>query len=192
MSKPKDILTTGEVAKICNVAPRTVSKWFDSGQLRGYRIPGSRDRRIPLAQLIRFMKVHGIPLNELDTGQTRLLIVDDEPELTSLLQRTLSENNRYEVRIAESPLEAGAFMEQFRPTVVLVDIDVPGIDSRAFSRFISSRAELQGTQLIALGASITDADRQSLMQQGFSSTITKPFNIRQLTEVIEETISVFS
>ena len=56
MSKPKDILTTGEVARICNVAPRTVSKWFDTGQLRGYRIPGSKDRRIPLAQLIRFMK----------------------------------------------------------------------------------------------------------------------------------------
>ncbi|MEM6855338.1 MAG: regulator, partial [Planctomycetota bacterium] len=33
MAKQKDILTTGEVAKICNVAPRTVSKWFDSGQL---------------------------------------------------------------------------------------------------------------------------------------------------------------
>src|SRR5205823_90621 len=43
----KTIFTTGQVAKICKVAPRTVSKWFDSGRLRGYRIPGSQDRRIP-------------------------------------------------------------------------------------------------------------------------------------------------
>ncbi len=50
----KDVLTTGEVAKICNVASRTVSKWFDSGQLRGYRIPGSKDRRIPVANLVKF------------------------------------------------------------------------------------------------------------------------------------------
>ena len=50
-AKVKDVLTTGEVAKICNVAPRTVSKWFDSGALHGYRIPGSKDRRIPLNQL---------------------------------------------------------------------------------------------------------------------------------------------
>ena len=42
----KEVLTTGEVARICRVAPRTVSKWFDTGKLRGYRIPGSRDRRI--------------------------------------------------------------------------------------------------------------------------------------------------
>ena len=41
------VFTTGQVAKICKVAPRTVSKWFDSGRLRGYRIPGSQDRRIP-------------------------------------------------------------------------------------------------------------------------------------------------
>ena len=61
MPKYKDVLTTGQVSRICNVAPRTVCKWFDSGQLRGYRIPGSRDRRIPLAELIRFMKAHNMP-----------------------------------------------------------------------------------------------------------------------------------
>src|SRR5579862_2648637 len=54
----KDVLTTGEVAKICNVAPRTVSKWFDSGALTGYRIPGSKDRRIPLNQLIQIGRAH--------------------------------------------------------------------------------------------------------------------------------------
>ena len=62
----KKVFTTGQVAKICKVAPRTVSKWFDSGRLRGYRIPGSQDRRIPREQLIRFLKEHGMPLGELE------------------------------------------------------------------------------------------------------------------------------
>lgn len=67
----KQVFTTGEVAKICHVAPRTVSKWFDSGRLRGYRIPGSQDRRIPRDHLIRFLKEHGMPLGGLDdTGDT--------------------------------------------------------------------------------------------------------------------------
>ena len=56
------VFTTGQVAKICKVAPRTVSKWFDSGRLRGYRIPGSQDRRIPREYLIKFLKEHGMPL----------------------------------------------------------------------------------------------------------------------------------
>ena len=54
------VFTTGQVAKICKVAPRTVSKWFDSGRLKGYRIPGSQDRRIPREYLIKFLKEHGI------------------------------------------------------------------------------------------------------------------------------------
>jgi two-component system, OmpR family, response regulator RpaA len=62
----KQVFTTGDVARICHVSPRTVSKWFDSGRLRGYRIPGSEDRRIPRADLITFMKTYGMPLGELD------------------------------------------------------------------------------------------------------------------------------
>ena len=86
MARQRDILTTGEVAKICNVAPRTVSKWFDAGQLRGYRIPGSKDRRIPLHALIRFMKAHNIPMDGLQSGKTRILIVDDESEIVEVLE----------------------------------------------------------------------------------------------------------
>ena len=65
-NRRKDIYTTGQVAQICKVAPRTVTKWFDSGQLKGYRIPGGRDRRIPAAELLKFMKAHNIPVECLE------------------------------------------------------------------------------------------------------------------------------
>lgn len=192
MSKPKDVLTTGEVARICNVAPRTVSKWFDTGQLRGYRIPGSRDRRIPVSQLVRFMKVHGIPLNGLETGQMRLLIVDSDADLTGLLQHALTEQSHYEVRVAASALEAGVLLEQFRPSAVLADIDLPGTEGATFPRLLAGRAEFQGTHLIATGASISEADRHQLHQQGYNSVVAKPFTVHQVMEVIEETLSIIS
>ena len=70
------VFTTGQVAKICKVAPRTVSKWFDSGRLKGYRIPGSQDRRIPREYLIKFLKEHGMPLGDLeDEAMAKILIV---------------------------------------------------------------------------------------------------------------------
>ena len=89
MNSDKTVLTTGEVAKICSVAPRTVSKWFDSGQLRGYRIPGSKDRRIPVDQLVRFMRVHGIPLNGLDRGSANLVILDSDVALWNAIRESL-------------------------------------------------------------------------------------------------------
>lgn len=56
----QELYTTGQVARICGVAPRTVSGWFDSGLLKGYRIPGSQDRRIPREDLMVFLEVHGM------------------------------------------------------------------------------------------------------------------------------------
>src|SRR5262249_61456765 len=45
--------------------PATVRKWFDSGRLRGYRIPGGQDRRIPRENLIRFLREHSMSLGGL-------------------------------------------------------------------------------------------------------------------------------
>jgi len=64
MAKANNVLTTGEVARICNVAHRTVSKWFDKGLLKGYRLPLSKNRRIRPTELRAFMKKYGIPYEE--------------------------------------------------------------------------------------------------------------------------------
>lgn len=58
------VYTTGQVSKFCHVAPQTVSKWFDSGALKGYRIPGSADRRIPGDVLLKFMHSNRMPFTE--------------------------------------------------------------------------------------------------------------------------------
>src|SRR5437868_13570428 len=113
-TKVKDVLTTGEVAKICNVAPRTVSKWFDSGALYGYRIPGSKDCGIPLNQLIRFMKQHGMPLNGLMTGSTGILIIDDEQDIVEVLEKILEDEAKYEVEVAKGGFAAGVTADRFR------------------------------------------------------------------------------
>ena len=83
----KKVFTTGQVAKICKVAPRTVSKWFDSGRLRGYRIPGSQDRRIPREQLLRFLQEHNMPLGELEDHEDAPGTVSPEFELPTSSER---------------------------------------------------------------------------------------------------------
>jgi excisionase family DNA binding protein len=181
----RDILTTGEVARICNVAPRTVSKWFDNGRLRGYRIPGSRDRRIPLDQLMRFMKAHGMPISGMETGQTRLLIIDSDSDLIGLLQAMLSEQAGYEVRTAASGFEAGAAVEGFLPHVILVDTGTADINPEAIVRFLRGKTELQDTRLVAMRGGITEDQRQAWLQMGYNECLAKPFEIRQIVELVE-------
>lgn len=56
------IYTEDQVAQICKVTPRTIAKWFDSGRLRGYKVPGTQERRVPREHLIRFLRERRVPL----------------------------------------------------------------------------------------------------------------------------------
>ena len=114
------VLTTGQVARICKVAPRTVSKWFDRGQLQGYKIPGSRDRRIPVRQLLSFMKEHGMPTDAVETGPELTLIVANPGSRGDQLLAALS--GHMDVMRAESLFEAGCIIERSRPHTVVIDL----------------------------------------------------------------------
>ncbi|MBN1435571.1 MAG: response regulator [Sedimentisphaerales bacterium] len=190
MDKKHDVLTTGQVAKICNVAPRTVSKWFDSGQLRGYRIPGSRDRRIPLDQLVRFMRAHGIPLNGIDGGITRVLLVDTNAEAAQTIIDELEKDGRYEVRVAECGFDAGVVAEQFRPHVVFIDIMMEDINVKRICSLMRENPELQGTRVVAISGQLTMGEGQALLQQGFDSYICRPFDVHQFTEAVEDAVAI--
>jgi excisionase family DNA binding protein len=189
-TKVKDVLTTGEVAKICNVAPRTVSKWFDSGALHGYRIPGSKDRRIPLNQLIRFMKQHGMPLGSLVSGGMRVLIVDDEQDIVEVLEKILEDEAKYEVEIAASGFAAGVTAERFRPHVILLDVHLSDIDAREVVRQVKANPDLQLTKIIALSGKVTDEEAKGLLACGFDGFLRKPFHVQQVIESVEDAMAV--
>lgn len=189
-TKVKDVLTTGEVAKICNVAPRTVSKWFDSGALHGYRIPGSKDRRIPLNQLIRFMKQHGMPLNGLMSGQSRILIVDDEQDIVEVLEKILEDEAKYEVEVARSGFAAGLSAEKFKPHVILLEMHLKDVDAREVAKAVKANPDLQLTKLIAMSGKMGEEELKALTQNGFDGYLKKPFHVRQVIESIEDAMAV--
>jgi len=191
-TKVKDVLTTGEVAKICNVAPRTVSKWFDSGALHGYRIPGSKDRRIPLNQLIRFMKQHGMPLNGLMTGCTRVLIVDDEQDIVEVLEKILEDEAKYEVEVAKGGFAAGVTAEKFRPHVILLDMNLRDIDGREVAKQVKGNPDLQLTKVIAMSGKMTEEEAKGLVggTGAFDGFLRKPFHVRQVIEAVEDAMAV--
>ena len=60
----KQYLGTGKIAKIFNVAPRTVAKWIDNGFMRGTKIPGSKHRRVAASEVFRFASENNMPVFE--------------------------------------------------------------------------------------------------------------------------------
>lgn len=124
MVKERTVFTTGDVARICQVAPRTVSKWFDSGRLRGYRIPGSQDRRIPRKHLIEFLRQNGMPLGELEL----MILVVGNGNMVSLADKMSSCNGPERViERCDSLFEAGIKLSKEGINVVVVDVVANGL-----------------------------------------------------------------
>jgi PleD family two-component response regulator len=186
MSKGKQVFTTGQVAKICQVAPRTVSKWFDSGRLRGYRIPGSQDRRIPRPreQLIRFLKENGMPLGGLEQESWhKILIVGAEPLFIDRVKELLPEDDDYKYEIAYSGFEAGTKASGFQPDTIIIDHAMGRSDSLEIAKALRRNDQYKETLIIAL-ASEDEPNPEGLNEYGYNDAFKKPFDIALLAEKI--------
>jgi len=186
----KDVLTTGEVARLCGVAPRTVSKWFDTGKLHGFKIPGSRDRRIPRESLVRFMKAHGIPLRGLEGAATRVLIVDRDYDTADALRVALETTFDYHVQVSTGVFEAGMLARQARPHVILLDTNLPGLKAREMRNALRADPELVATRVVAVEDTPTDDRVDQRITEGFDGCLARPFNLGATVRVIEEATDI--
>ncbi len=190
MAKGKNVLTTGDVAKICNVAPRTVSKWFDNGQLKGYRIPGSKDRRIPVSELVRFMKMHNMPTAALPVGKIRVLIADSNEKTSSALADVLQNEGDYEVQTVKSNFGTGAFVQKFAPHVLLVSLLAEGIDAMSICKYIRTNEDLRTIKIIALVNQLSDSESEALLQKGFDGYVPYSADGTEVIKRIEEATAI--
>lgn len=190
MAKGKNVLTTGDVARICNVAPRTVSKWFDNGRLKGYRIPGSKDRRIPINELIRFMKANDMPAGALSAGKMRVLIVNSDDEAALNLAGNLSSKADYDVKTVNTEFETGFIAQKFAPHVLLLNLSSSDINAARICKIIRKDNDLQATKVIAIANHLSDEDLSKLPQQGFDAYVTDNADITEMIRVIEESTAI--
>ena len=187
MDKMKSLFTTGEAAQICNISQQTIIRCFDSGRLDGFRIPGSRFRRIPRENLIKFMKDNGIPLDNLNTeknGKIKVLIVDDDAEIVELMVDVLSRDGRFDTQTAGSGYDAGLKTEQFRPDVIILDYMLPDVNGNVVCKTIKSNPDFESIRIIIVSGVANPEEVQDLLDAGATEFIKKPFNIADLVERI--------
>lgn len=184
----KSVFTTGEVADICKVSQQTVIRCFDNGRLRGFRVPGSRFRRIPREALIQFMKENNIPLDQLEMGKHRVLVVDDDPAIVEMLVELLERDGRFEVQTAATGFDAGLKTKEFRPDVLVLDYMLPDINGSGVIRSIRSDSSMKEVKIIIVSGVVNREDVEALLHCGADEFLQKPFSIEQLVKKITELV----
>lgn len=185
MDTTKELYTTGEAAELCNLSQQTIIRCFDSGRLRGFRIPGSKFRKIPKDSLLKFMKENNIPLLNLQsTGRKRLLIVDDDADIVELMTDVLARDGRFEVRTASTGYDAGIMTQKFRPDLILLDYMLPDVNGNIVCKTIKQDPEFASTRIIIISGVINQTEIDDLLKAGAEAFIKKPFNITDLIDRI--------
>jgi two-component system, OmpR family, response regulator len=178
----KTVFTTGEAAKICKVSQQTIIRCFDNGTLKGFRVPGSRFRRIPRELLYAFMKDNGIPTDALESGKRKVLIVDDDEELVELLSDVFAKDGRFDIRTANNGFDAGMLVREFRPDLVVLDVMLPDINGKEVCQRVRSDESLESVKIICISGMVEQDKIAELREAGANDFLHKPFNVDRLLD----------
>jgi len=171
----KTVFTTGEAAKVCKVSQQTIIRCFDNGQLKGFRVPGSKFRRIPRDQLFMFMRDNGIPTDALETGKRKVLVVDDDPDLVELIVSVLEDDGRFEIRVANNGFEAGMMVKEYRPDLIVLDVMLPDINGREVCVRVRNDGTLENVRIICISGTVERDKIRELKEAGADDFLQKPF-----------------
>jgi excisionase family DNA binding protein len=186
----KLVYTTGEAAEICKVSQQTIIRCFDSGRVGGFRVPGSKFRRIPRDALIKFMKDNAIPLDNLDSGRRKVLVVDDDAEIVELFVDVLNRDGRFEVKTAASGYDAGVLTQEFAPDLMILDYMLPDINGNVVCQTVRNNPKFESMKIIIVSGVVNQEEINELLQAGADDFVKKPFNIEKLIERMVELLQL--
>ncbi len=180
----KTVFTTGEAAKICKVSQQTIIRCFDSGGLKGFRVPGSRFRRIPRECLYAFMKENNIPTDALESGKRKVLVVDDDRDLVELLVDVLERDGRFETRSVNNGFDAGMMVKEYRPDLIILDVMLPDINGKDVCIRVRNDKSLEAVKILCVSGMVEEDKIQELHRAGADEFMPKPFETEKLIETI--------
>jgi excisionase family DNA binding protein len=180
-----EILTPTEVAELLAVSPVTVRQWAQKGLIEARTTPGGH-RRFTRASVIDFARRMAMTLPDgFDTTpRTRVLIVDDDRQFNGMLVALFKQKYPgVEVAFAYDGFDAGRQVSRCKPTLVLLDIMMPGMDGVEVCRSLKADEASRSARVIAMTGHHTRELEQRIIAAGAERLLKKPFSTEELLAV---------
>ncbi|MFO7729266.1 MAG: response regulator [Spirochaetia bacterium] len=189
------IFSALEVANICGVVNQTAINWIKNNHLKAFTTPGGQ-YRIYAEDLLEFLESRGmrVPGELLEiTGQKskKILIVDDDQDLNEMLKNILEKKfNGHSVYQAFDGFEAGRLLSEEKPSVIILDIDLPGIDGHSLCRKIKSDANLASPLIISISGLDEESEGAKILSEGADAFFPKPLDFDNLTNTMQDLLAM--
>ncbi|MFW6130585.1 MAG: response regulator [Atribacterota bacterium] len=182
----KRIFTTFQIAKYCNVDISTVAKWIDGEKLKAYKTPGGH-RRVKRKDLLEFIQKHDIPMPpELEKIKPRVLVVDDNKMIVRNIKKALNRKlkDKLEIEVAFDGYQAGRMIDKFLPDLIILDINLPGVDGFKIVEDIKSNKELKDMKILIITGVDVEESREKMKSYDVDKFFAKPFGIKEIVSEV--------
>ena len=177
----KKTLTTGEIARYCDVNLRTVIRWIEEGHLKAYKLPGRGDKRVEVPDFLAFLQAYEMPIpEEFEQRSQRVLVVEDEPEIAELYRQVIASAG-LEVEVAEDGFRAGALMASFKPAVMTLDLILPSLDGLVVLKFVKASERFKQVKILVVSA-LPKEKLTAAVEAGADEALQKPVKNKVLLE----------
>lgn len=183
MMAKSNSLTSGEIAKHCDVSLRTVIRWIEKGVLKGYKLPGRGNNRVKVEDFLEFLSTNGIPIpDEFRPTSNNILIVDDEMAVARAIQRVTMRAG-YTSLIATDGFQAGAILASYKPSLMTLDLSMPGLNGFDVLKYTRQQPEFEDLKILVVSA-LGDKALFKALDLGADAIIEKPFDNKDLLNTI--------
>jgi len=180
----KPYLSPGDVAAMLMVSPASVRLWASKGDLKSVTTPGGHRRFMP-DEIERFAREKNLTIQPLDDDTLRVLIVDDDPQVTDYLSRYLSRvDANVKTMKAHDGFAAGTLVQVFEPHVVLLDLMMPGLDGFDVCTKIKGDPKTRAIRIIAMTSFHDDGNVKRALRAGAECCVEKPFDTKSLLALL--------
>ena len=187
------LLTTGDIARHCQVTQRTVHNWIQAGHLPTSRTPG-RHQRVQIGDFQQFLRHHSLPQYGDEEGQTakqkRVLIVDDDPDIRKVFVSYLERLGEYATSTAANGFNAGLEVARFRPDLVVMDLVMPYMDGYEACRWIKDDPTTCHIRVLVVTGYAEECNRERAMACGADDWLEKTVTLPALGERIAALLGV--
>lgn len=179
MTTDKSYLTPMEVTKLLMVSAASVRSWAAKGVLPAVTTAGGH-RRFLRADVEKFAEQRGIKLGK-TTNDIRLLIVEDDQLLSEYLLDLLEETPGIDaIDLASNGFEAGQKVEVFKPTLLLLDLMMPGMDGFEVCRKLKANSGTRNIRVVAMTGYPSDENVNRILSAGAECCLAKPLDKTKL------------
>ena len=181
--------TTFEVARLCGVFHTTVINWVNKGKLKARVTPGGH-RRIPLSELVPFMKKYDMPVPaDIGDPHRRVLVLDDEPMMTRLIEKGFSKRkDSYALQLSNNPVDTLIQIGKKLPDLLVMDLMMPVMDGFQVCSILKSSPATKDMKIVAMSGRKLTATQQDFLAKNADLFLQKPFEMGELLAAVESLI----